>query len=157
MSEKILILVATMSGAAELAAEEVAGRIEDAGGDARIRRMEKATIDQLRAARAVVICSSTYGTGEVPDNGKPLFEQISAERPDLTGVRYGVFALGDSIYPQTFCFGGRRFDELLAGLGAERVGETAMHDSRGGSFPEDEAGEWADNWYAAFLAEGQSS
>jgi MioC protein len=33
-------------------------------------------------------------------------------------VRYGVIALGDRTYSQTFCFGGKKFDERLQGLGA---------------------------------------
>src|ERR1700722_6470407 len=36
---------------------------------------------------------------------------------------YGVVALGDSIYPNTFCFGGKRFDEPLSSFGARRIGE----------------------------------
>jgi len=37
-------------------------------------------------------------------------------------VRYGVFGLGDRTYAETFNFGGKRFDELLAELGARRIG-----------------------------------
>jgi MioC protein len=152
MSDKILILVATMSGAAELAAEEMADRIDADGGAAAIRRMEKADPSKLNSYRAVLICSSTYGKGDVPDNGKALFEQLQAQRPDLTGLLYGVVALGDSIYPQTFCFGGRKFDELLSSLGAVRIGERLQHDSRGGDSPDRLAGEWVEDWYAQLNA-----
>lgn len=147
MSTSVTILVATMSGTAEMVADEIAGRFEDAGGEARILRMEKAGVATLaNAAGPVLICSSTYGTGDVPDNGAALFAALEAERPDLSAVRYGVVALGDSVYPQTFCFGGRKFDELLAGLGATRVGERFEHDSRSGTYPEDAAADWAEQW-----------
>jgi MioC protein len=153
MSEKILIIVATMGGTAELVAEEVANRIEEAGGKSSIRRMEKVNASQLVGVRALIVCSSTYGTGDVPDNGKALYEQLQTDRPDLTGLRYGVVALGDSVYPQTFCFGGKKFDELLRSLGAKRIGERAQHDARGAEYPEDVAGAWAEAWYPLLESE----
>ncbi|MDF7775604.1 flavodoxin domain-containing protein [Sphingomonas sp. AOB5] len=143
----ILILVATMSGNAEMVADEIAGRIEDDGGTASILRMEKASVTTLAGATGpVLICSSTYGTGDVPDNGAALYAALQAERPDLAHLRYGVIALGDSVYPQTFCFGGRKFDELLASLGAQRVGDRLEHDARSGIYAEDAAGDWVETW-----------
>jgi len=40
-----------------------------------------------------LICSSTYGQGDVPDNAKNLYESLNTARPDLSTVRYGVIAL----------------------------------------------------------------
>lgn len=148
MTKGVTILVATMSGTAEMVADEIAGRIEDAGGEARIVRMEKAGIATLSGADGpILVCSSTYGTGDVPDNGQALYTALETERPDLSGVRYGVVALGDSVYPQTFCFGGRKFDELFASLGAARIGDRFEHDSRSGIYPEDAAADWAEQWF----------
>ncbi|MGC4028378.1 MAG: flavodoxin domain-containing protein [Steroidobacteraceae bacterium] len=150
MSDAVTILVATMSGTAEMVADEIAGRIEDSGGSARILRMEKAGVATLAdAAGPVLICSSTYGTGDVPDNGAALYAALETQRPDLSAVRYGVVALGDSVYPQTFCFGGRKFDMLLESLGAKRVGERFEHDSRSGIYPEEAAADWAEKWLAS--------
>ena len=153
MSELVTILVATMSGTTEMVAEEVAGHIEDAGGSAKILRMEKASVATLATAKGpILICSSTYGTGEVPDNGQALYAALEAERPALSGLRYGVIALGDSIYPQTFCFGGKRFDTLLASLGARLIGDRFEYDSRSGVYPEEAASEWAGQWFKSLDA-----
>lgn len=147
MNTPITILVATMSGTAEMVADELASRIEDAGGSARILRMEKANVGTLVTANGpVLICSSTYGAGEVPDNGMALYTALEAERPDLSAVRYGIVALGDSVYPQTYCFGGKKFDTLLASLGGTRVGERLEHDSRSKIYAEDAAGDWIEQW-----------
>lgn len=146
MKGDILILVATMSGTAEMVADEVATAIEDAGGTARIFRMEKATPALLADTQTAIICSATYGTGEVPDNGKAFFAALSAERPDLSHLRYGVIALGNSIYPLTFCHGGIQFDDLLAALGAQRIGDRLEHDASSGIFPDDAAIEWIERW-----------
>ncbi|MBB6123090.1 flavodoxin domain-containing protein [Sphingobium subterraneum] len=149
MTLEITILVATMGGTAELAAEEIANYIEDSGGSAKIVRMENATPATLAQGGLFVICSSTYGTGEVPDNGKPFYAALTHERPDLSEVRYGVMALGDSIYPNTFAFGGKKFDALFSELGATRIGDICIHDARGKIYPEDAAIEWAEAWLEA--------
>src|SRR6266702_6970655 len=60
-----------------------------------------------------LICSSTYGQGDVPDNAKQLYGSLQSARPDLSRVQYGVVALGDRTYADTFCNGGRRFDKIL--------------------------------------------
>jgi sulfite reductase alpha subunit-like flavoprotein len=93
-----------------------------------------------------LICTSTYGQGDVPDNARALYEDLKAKRPDLSRVRYGVFGLGDRTYAETFNFGGKRFDELLAELGARRIGERHMHDASSGVLPEETALEWCQDW-----------
>lgn len=147
MNEKIGILVGTMSGTAEMVADELANLIEDGGHAAKVLRMEKATVASLEAGGLWIVCTSTYGTGEVPDNAKTLYEALQTQRPDLGGLRYGVIALGDSVYPNTYCFGGKRFDDLLAELGATRLGERLEHDSRGKIYPEDAARQWFETWF----------
>ena len=93
-----------------------------------------------------LICTSTYGQGEVPDNAKALYESLQSARPDLSSVHYGVIALGDRTYAETFCFGGKRFDKILAELGAKRVGDIMLHDASAGTLPEEVAAEWIPGW-----------
>jgi MioC protein len=95
-----------------------------------------------------LVCTSTYGQGDVPDNAKRLYESLMAGRPDLSHVRYGVIALGDRTYADTFCNGGRRFDALLSELGAQRIGEVLLHDASSGTMPEEVAAEWVVGWIA---------
>ena len=70
-------------------------------------------------------------------------------------MRYGVFGLGDRTYAETFNFGGKRFDDLLAELGAQRIGERVQHDASSGVLPEEMAEEWGEGWLA--LAKEASS
>jgi len=135
-----------MSGTAEMVADALLESIEETGLRGRIVRMEKATVEGLRSGGVYLVCTSTYGTGDVPDNAKPLYAALGEQRPDLAKVRYGVVALGDSIYPNTFCFGGKRFDELLSSLGARRIGERLQNDSRSPVYPDDAAREWVGGW-----------
>ena len=145
MNDTITILVATMSGTAEMLADDLADQLAGAGLPARVRRMDEIQASDI-APGLYLICSSTYGVGEIPANGQALHDALKTARPDLGGVCYGVISLGDSLYPQTFCFGGKHFDELLSSLGAQRVGTRLEHDTRSGRYPEEAAAEWLETW-----------
>jgi MioC protein len=95
-----------------------------------------------------LVCTSTYGQGDVPDNAKQLYESLIATRPDLASIQYGVIALGDRTYGDTFCNGGRRFDAILAELGARRIGDILFHDASSGTLAEEAAAEWIGQWLA---------
>ena len=145
---RITILVGTMTGTAQLCAQEM----ELALGDDDVQ-IETLLMDNLDAAvfsreGAFLICTSTYGQGDVPDNARKLYEDLKAKQPKLAHVRYGVFGLGDRTYAETFNFGGKKFDELLAQLGAERIGERHTHDASSGILPEETALEWCREWLA---------
>jgi MioC protein len=149
---QIHILVGTMTGTAQLCAQEMELALDE--GDTRVATLLMDQLDSSVFSREGVflICTSTYGQGDVPDNARALFEDLKAKRPDLSRVRYGVFGLGDRTYAETFNFGGKRFDELLAELGAERVGERHMHDASSGVLPEETALEWCQDWLARVRA-----
>ncbi len=149
MSDNVKILVGTMTGTAELVADEILDVLEDKGATAEITLMDDLKAGDLNSDDFYVICTSTYGQGDIPDNAQAFFEDLESEKPDLSGLRYGVFALGDRTYMQTFCFGGMKFDELLTKLGATRVGERLEHDASSGELPEDVAADWAEEWFAA--------
>ncbi len=104
-----------------------------------------------------LICTSTYGHGDVPDNAKALLADLVARKPDLAHVRYGVFALGDRTHVGTFCYGGKHFDEAMSALGAQRIGEVAQHDASGGTLAEDAVLEWFPQWLDAVRAGASSS
>jgi MioC protein len=151
--EPIVILVATMSGTAEMVADELAAKLEDDGVAARIVRMEKASAAMLEKRRTYIVCSSTYGVGDVPDNGRAFYEFLTKERPDLSRIRFGVIALGSSNHVASYCGGGKKFDAILGELGARRLVERLEHDDAAGTHPEEVALVWLDKYLAA-LAQG---
>jgi MioC protein len=143
---KINILIGTMTGTAQLCAQEMELALDD--GETKIEAILMDGLDSSVFEREGVflICTSTYGQGDVPDNARALYEDLQKKRPDLSKVRYGVFGLGDRTYAETFNFGGKRFDEILAELGARRVGERYKHDASSGVLPEEMAVEWCQQW-----------
>jgi MioC protein len=147
---KINILVGTMTENATHVAEEILHVHNGKGAAITVEMMDDldpSVFDREVSEAIFLIVTSTYGQGDVPDNAKPLYEALCAERPDLSRVRYGVFGLGDRTYAQTFNNGGKRFDDILGELGAKRIGERAMHDASSGDLPEDVALEWFAQWF----------
>jgi MioC protein len=145
---KVTILVGTMTGTAQLCAQEMELALDDGETEVKTVLMDGLDSSVFSADSVYLICTSTYGQGDVPDNARALYEHLCASKPDLSRVRYGVFGLGDRTYAETFNFGGKRFDEILTQLGARRIGERHMHDASSGILPEETALEWCQAWLA---------
>lgn len=152
MQNSLTILVGSMTGTSELVAEEVRDRLSGDDVEVTILPMDGLRPSVFERRGAFLICTSTYGSGDVPDNARAFFNALSEDRPSLSQVRYGVIGLGDKTYAQTFCFGGKRFDELLSSLGATRVGEPLFHDASSGTMPEEVAADWAEGWASQCFA-----
>lgn len=148
MSQTVTILVGTMTGTAQLVAQELELAWDDGETQVTTLLMDKLDVSVFTRPGVFLICTSTYGQGDVPDNARNLYEDLKAKRPDLSAVRYGVFGLGDRTYAETFNFGGKRFDDILTELGARRIGERIQHDASSGVLPEEKAAEWGEGWLA---------
>ena len=146
MTKQIKILVGTMTGTAELCAEEMCDLLKEADYSAEMTLMDGLDAKVFEPNKAYIICTSTYGHGDVPDNAKKLFESLKTNRPALDGIPYGIFALGDITHSETYCWGGIKFDKILTDLKAVRLGEILENDATSGELPEDQAGEWAVEW-----------
>ena len=153
VSMRITILVGTMTGTAQLCAQEMELALDD--GETQVEALLMDALDSTVFERegVFIICTSTYGQGDVPDNARALYEDLQRKRPDLSRVRYGVFGLGDRTYAETFNYGGKRFDDILTELGAKRIGERHKHDASSGVLPEETAVQWSQEWVSK-LQEG---
>ena len=145
---KVPLLVGTMTGTAQLVAQELELVWDDGEVQVETLLMDKLDASVFKREGVFLIVTSTYGQGDVPDNAKGLYEDLKAKRPDLSRLRYGVFGLGDRTYAETFNFGGKRFDDILGELGARRIGERVQHDASSGVLPEEMAAEWGTGWLA---------
>ncbi len=152
---KLKILVGTMTSTADYVAQAIQMDCADLVSAVEIELMDALDISIFSAAHAkdaiYLICSSTYGQGDVPDNARALYDSMATAPQFLGHVKYGVIALGDRTYLQTFCFGGKKFDERLQDLGAQRLGEVYCHDASTGTMPEEEATAWCRQWLAEAL------
>jgi len=76
----------------------------------------------------------------------PLAETLERERPDLSGHRYCVIALGDMTYQDTYCGGGKKVDKVLELCGARKVGDRLEVDASSQPLPDEEALGWIEGW-----------
>lgn len=139
------IFVATMTGLADICGEEIESALEAAGIQCDRQLMDGLDHSCFAPYDLIVIVSSTYGHGEIPDNGQALFESTAAGA-NLSGKLFAVFGLGDRTYSDTFCAAGDQWNALLAAQGAEPLVDLERHDASSGTLAEDVAGEWAANW-----------
>lgn len=142
---KILILVGTESGNAQMVADALSPVLKTAGHAVDISDKAASAAD-LRAHDVLLIVCATHGAGDIPTNILPLAETLERERPDLSGHRYGVIALGDMTYQDTFCGGGKKVDQAFALCGARRVGDRLEVDASSQPLPDEEALGWIEGW-----------
>src|SRR5258706_10893186 len=119
MALELNILVGTQTGVAQLVAQEIELRLD--GEDMRIKTLLMDDIDAsvFDGGGVFLICTSTYGQGDVPDGAKPFYEELLNKRPDLLKVRYGLIGLGHKgTHPPTFSRAARTFHKSLGELGA---------------------------------------
>ncbi len=147
MSKHLKILVGTVTGNAELVAEEMQYTLQDDyGWTVEVISMDGLDASALAPGPIYLVCSSTYGVGDLPDNAQDFYDDIASQKPDLSGLRYGVYSLGDSVYSGSFALGGMHFDKLLTELGATRVGEVGRHDASEDDLAEDCGAAWVKTW-----------
>lgn len=137
---RIVVLFGSEMGTAENVAEAIAGELS--GYETTVFDMSEFDLADLdRHAFHIIVCS-TYGDGDLPTGAEPFFEALEAQQPDLTGLRFAVFGLGDSVYGSTFNQGGEIAAERLTALGGTQVGEHARHDASTEIEPTEMGREW---------------
>ncbi len=146
MTTPIHILVGSVHGTAQRVAQALLLCADDVSADVHIHPMDGIGMDIFQQAGFFIICTSTTGSGDVPDNAQNFYHTLDAEAQYLGHVKYGIIALGDSSYGDTFCGGGKRFDTRLQDLGAQRIGSMLFIDACDSTDPETSATLWFQDW-----------
>jgi flavodoxin short chain len=119
MSKAILIYGST-TGNTETLAEHVSKGMQSSGVGVTVKRVEEASVREMRDYDAIVLGCSTWGDGELQDDFIPFYEAM--RNIDLKTKRAAVFGPGDSGYPQ-FCKAVELLGERLKACGADIVME----------------------------------
>ncbi|MFF1293783.1 MULTISPECIES: sulfite reductase flavoprotein subunit alpha [unclassified Streptomyces] len=132
------VLIGTQTGNAELVADDIVAGARARGLGGRATALDDVTPEALAAMSHVIVVTSTYGEGEMPDNAGLFWEALQSDTaPRLEGVRYSVLGLGDRGYDD-FCQAAKLIDTRLEQLGATRLHERVDCDV---DF-EEPAGQW---------------
>jgi MioC protein len=144
----IHLIVGSESGNAEMVADCVQTALEQRG--IAVSRFREGSLEDaaLGEKSVVLICSSTTGIGDIPQNVEPLYDALVATRPSLTHLRYGLIGLGDRNYKDSFLGGPKKWDAIFTELGATRVGARLELDATDNPTPDEDAVAWIPGWLA---------
>ena len=113
---KINILVGTMTGTAQMCAQEMELALDGDEIQVVTHLMDKLEPSVFADREAVyLICTSTYGQGDVPDNAKAFYEALGAQKPDEKQLRR-VEAIINSMTPEE-----REHAEVIDGSRRKRI------------------------------------
>ena len=90
--------------------------------------------------------TSTHGAGELPDNLKPLFDELANSQKDFSDVRFAVVGLGSSDY-DTFCYAADKVEQTLQAKSAVKICETLKIDV----LNVDDQESYAEEWLPSFI------
>lgn len=117
------ILFGSQTGNAEALSQTAAKAARAKGLVPVVQALGEVDLDVFATMRHVLIVTSTYGEGEMPDNAQLFWNAISASTaPRLEQMHFAVLAIGDTGY-DGFCQAGKFIDMRLEQLGAKRVAD----------------------------------
>ena len=112
----INILFGSQTGNAAGLAEKTAKLAANYGLEPNIVDMDGFDPARLATMKRVMIITSTWGEGEMPDNADGMWNAINANGPALGSVHFSVCAIGDTSYDE-YCKAGHDWNNKLAALG----------------------------------------
>jgi len=137
----IVLITGSVFGTATITSDEIETALTEAGHQ--VSRPDPPDVDALidEATDWLVVCTSSTGNGDLPDDLVPLYTSLVNDYPKIIHLTYVVVALGDSSY-ENFCGGGLTMDAALADLGARQATEPLKIDALETTEPEEVAPQW---------------
>jgi MioC protein len=109
------IIVGSMLGGSEYVAEACEETLTALGHDVELHfQPDFAQINNEN--QTWLICTSTHGAGDYPDNIQAFVTDLEKSDQDLSSVKFLTIGVGDSSY-DTFCFAAKNLNKLLISKG----------------------------------------
>ena len=125
--KSLAIFFGTQTGNAEDLAMQTKKIADKSGLETTVIDMDNYPANELQKHKRILIITSTWGEGEMPDNAAEMWDDVCAKNPSLSGVNYSVCAIGDTSYDE-YCQAGIDWDNKFNELGANRVSDVQLCD-----------------------------
>ncbi|REL31265.1 FMN-binding protein MioC [Thalassotalea euphylliae] len=134
------IIIGSMLGGTEYVAEACQETLETLGHQATLHYTpEFSEIEQKD--QTWLICTSTHGAGDYPDNIQAFVTDLENSQQDLIHTKYAVIGIGDTNY-DTFCYAAKNLDKLLNSKSCAKIIDIKTIDITQIDDPETAAQEW---------------
>lgn len=141
---KIHFLYGTETGTAEMLCEDMEGAVSGEN-ETQVLDMDDADPTTLDTSAFHVLVCSTFGTGELPSTAEAFFDKLQSAKPDLSGLSFAIFGLGDRTFGETFNQGSESLMNEMIACKATLVGERGIYDASGADMPEDVGVPWLED------------
>lgn len=149
---KIGLLYGTETGNAELLCDDMETELGSVH-DCTIESLADISHTDLDTETFYIFVVSTYGNGDLPSGAAKFFDELTADKPDLSGVTFAIFGLGDMVFDYTFAQGSEKLADLLKECKAKMVGERGIHDASSIDMPEDIGVPWVQGIMSQMMAD----
>ncbi|TYA24433.1 FMN-binding protein MioC [Aggregatibacter actinomycetemcomitans] len=143
MQPKICLITGSTLGGAEYVAEHLEGILQQQGFSTAL--LHGPSLDEVINEKLWLVVTSTHGAGELPDNLKPLFDELKTGDADLSELRFAVIGLGNSDY-DTFCFAVDTVEQTLQAKSAVKIIDALRIDVLTETYQEQCAEDWLPNF-----------
>ncbi|QOL26385.1 flavodoxin domain-containing protein [Thalassotalea sp. LPB0316] len=134
------IIVGSMLGGSEYVAEACQEALEALDHQTQLH-LSPDLADIPHRNQIWLVCTSTHGAGEYPDNFQPFVDQLTDQEIDLSTTKCLTIGLGDSSY-DTFCQAAKNINNLLISKGCTKITEPLLHDMQADIDPEVLSAQW---------------
>lgn len=145
---KFQVIVGSMLGGTEYVAEACEETLTEQNHQVEVHltpdfsTIISSTFDEKTIEKPIwLICTSTHGAGELPDNIKAFVSDLEKCDQDLSTLSIFTIAIGDSSY-DTFCKAGKDINNLLITKGCNELITLKTLDMSQDIDPEDLAQQW---------------
>lgn len=128
----ILVAYASQTGYARLLAERTVQGLVAAGHRAWMAAIEQIDTTRLAATSHALFIVSTTGEGDAPDHASRFVRRVMGQAVGLTGLSFGLLALGDRSYAR-FCAFGHALEDWLRRQGAVPLFDPVLVDNGDGA------------------------
>ena len=134
------IIVGSMLGGTEYVAEACEETLQALGHETKLH-LHPDLAQILTDNQTWLICTSTHGAGDYPDNIQNFVSDLRSNDQDLSSVNFLTLGIGDTSY-DTFCLAAINIEKLLNSKGCNKVSVIKTLDMSQDIDPEELAQQW---------------